>query len=362
MRLLRTTALVFCLGTGLLAQSTPVTSPDASALFKDMVRVHVSPNQSVMALWYPFEMMAAAAKLQSPAATDEMMESVAGFMRGYAVFMVQASHKDAEGRETFLSEAEISAIASVTDNNGHVLRRVSDPPPNLATALAMAKAGFRTQPNSEHLELVVFDNKDAEGAFILQPMRPGGFALQLRSGSGMKALSLDWETPLPSVAGVTRCARCGAALSPGWHFCPICGVAVPKPPESRDVTPRPALGAPIRAGGDSVPPVTSTTPYKPGSPSAVGLTLPRLVREVKPAYTRAALDKRIEGTVVLDCVVREDGKVGGCQVTRSLDPELGLDQEAIKAARQWLFRPGEKNGVPVPVLVTIELTFTLRAK
>jgi TonB family protein len=45
---------------------------------------------------------------------------------------------------------------------------------------------------------------------------------------------------------------------------------------------------------------------------------------------------------------------------RSLDSTFGLDQEAIKAAKQWRFRPGTRFGEPVAVLVTIELTFTLR--
>ena len=113
-----------------------------------------------------------------------------------------------------------------------------------------------------------------------------------------------------------------------------------------DTTPRPAPSAPIRVGGDIVPPDTSTPPYRPG---VVGLTLPLLLLKVDPAYTPAALRERIGGTVVLDCVVREDGKVGECRVTRSLDSRFGLDQEAIKPARQWLFVPGEKNGVPVPL-------------
>jgi hypothetical protein len=49
-------------------------------------------------------------------------------------------------------------------------------------------------------------------------------------------------------------------------------------------------------------------------------------------------------------------------VVRSLDSTFGLDQEAIKAAKQWLFRPSilRATGEPVPVEVTIELTFTLR--
>jgi TonB family protein len=37
----------------------------------------------------------------------------------------------------------------------------------------------------------------------------------------------------------------------------------------------------------------------------------------------------------------------------------GLDEEAIKAAKQWKFAPGTRNGEPVPVMVSIELTFTL---
>ena len=48
------------------------------------------------------------------------------------------------------------------------------------------------------------------------------------------------------------------------------------------------------------------------------------------------------------------------KVTRSLDPIFGLDQEAIKAAKMWKFRPGMRQGEPVPVIITIELTFTLR--
>jgi TonB family protein len=45
---------------------------------------------------------------------------------------------------------------------------------------------------------------------------------------------------------------------------------------------------------------------------------------------------------------------------RSLDSSFGLDQEAIKAARQWRFAPGTKQGQPVAVLVTIAIAFTLR--
>lgn len=96
--------------------------------------------------------------------------------------------------------------------------------------------------------------------------------------------------------------------------------------------------------------------YRPGN----GVTLPRVLKEVRPNYTSDAMRAKVQGIVVLECVVRPDGTVGEVQVTRSLDPTFGLDQEAIKAAKGWRFAPGTRMGEPVSVLISIELTFTLR--
>jgi protein TonB len=96
--------------------------------------------------------------------------------------------------------------------------------------------------------------------------------------------------------------------------------------------------------------------YQPGS----GVSLPVKLKEVKPQYTPDAMRAKIQGTVVLECVVMPDGTVGDIHVSRSLDSVFGLDNEAIKAARQWRFIPGTKSGQPVPVLVQIEMEFTLR--
>jgi len=84
------------------------------------------------------------------------------------------------------------------------------------------------------------------------------------------------------------------------------------------------------------------------------------VKEVKPSYTPEAMQNKIQGSVWLRIVVLADGTIGDITVTRSLDETYGLDQEAIKAAKQWLFKPGTKDGKPVPVEVTLELTFTLK--
>ena len=69
---------------------------------------------------------------------------------------------------------------------------------------------------------------------------------------------------------------------------------------------------------------------------------------------------KVQGTVLLECIVLPNGSVGNIQVKRSLDRNFGLDQEAMKAARQWRFVPGTRLGEPVPVLISIELTFSLR--
>jgi TonB family protein len=96
--------------------------------------------------------------------------------------------------------------------------------------------------------------------------------------------------------------------------------------------------------------------YRPGN----GVELPRVLKEVRPQYTAEAMRAKVQGVVLLECVVNPDGSVGSIQVVKSLDSTFGLDQKAIEAAREWRFAPGTRFGQPVPVIVTIELTFTLR--
>jgi protein TonB len=91
-----------------------------------------------------------------------------------------------------------------------------------------------------------------------------------------------------------------------------------------------------------------------------GVSPPRVLKEVKPTYTAEAMRAKVQGVVWLRCVVMPDGSVGRVEVVRSLDSTFGLDQEAVKAARQWRFAPGMRLGEPVAVRITIELTFTLR--
>ena len=81
---------------------------------------------------------------------------------------------------------------------------------------------------------------------------------------------------------------------------------------------------------------------------------------VPPEYTADAMRARTQGVVILECVVQPDGHCSDVRVVRSLDRAFGLDQKAIDAARKWIFRPGRRQGEPVPVFVTLEMEFAIR--
>ena len=90
-----------------------------------------------------------------------------------------------------------------------------------------------------------------------------------------------------------------------------------------------------------------------------GIEPPVPIERVKPLYTNEAMRLRLQGTAWIECVVLANGTVGNLRIVRSLDSAFGLDDEALKAARRWRFRPGRRNGLPVAVLVTIAMDFSL---
>lgn len=102
--------------------------------------------------------------------------------------------------------------------------------------------------------------------------------------------------------------------------------------------------------------VQDSTVYSPGD----GVSLPEVTRQVGPQYTSEAMQNRIEGKVGLDAVVLADGTVGDVKVTESLDVLYGLDDNAVKAMKQWEFKPGMKDGKPVAVRVHVVMNFTLK--
>jgi len=106
-----------------------------------------------------------------------------------------------------------------------------------------------------------------------------------------------------------------------------------------------------------VPQQTAQAPVRAGS----GIVDPKLISNVQPKYTPEAMKAKIQGSVELEAIVLTDGTVGDVRVLKSLDKDLGLDQAAIAAAKQWKFRPGtDRSGNPLPVIITLILDFRLR--
>lgn len=88
---------------------------------------------------------------------------------------------------------------------------------------------------------------------------------------------------------------------------------------------------------------------------------PELLKEVRPEYTPEGRAAGIEGRVLLSAEVLTDGTVGEVQVVRPLDEnKYGLDQEAVKAMKQWVFKPAMKDGEAVRMVVYVDMGFSLK--
>jgi periplasmic protein TonB len=96
--------------------------------------------------------------------------------------------------------------------------------------------------------------------------------------------------------------------------------------------------------------------YKVGG----AVSRPRVISKVEPEYTAEALKAGREGTVVLQVTVTRDGVASEIHIVQPLG--LGLDEKATDAVQQWRFKPGEKSGEPVPVMVDVLVKFRLQFK
>lgn len=91
-------------------------------------------------------------------------------------------------------------------------------------------------------------------------------------------------------------------------------------------------------------------------PVSQGVTGGRLMHKIEPIYPSGARLQKVEGAVVLDVLVGEDGNVHSVQVTRG-QPQLA--QAAANAVKQWRYQPFELNGKPVAMHKQITIQFKL---
>ena len=83
---------------------------------------------------------------------------------------------------------------------------------------------------------------------------------------------------------------------------------------------------------------------------------PRLLRQVRPDYPHDAFVKKVEGTVVLEIVIDEHGRVSRARIVRSVPP---LDAAAVAAVLQWTFVPARKHGRPVATIAVAPVSFRI---
>ena len=107
--------------------------------------------------------------------------------------------------------------------------------------------------------------------------------------------------------------------------------------------------------GEPPPPL----PPAPMTPVPVGgkIRPPTKTVDVPPVYPPLAIAARVEGTVIIEATIDTDGRVRSARVLRS--PPM-LDTAALTAVAQWSYTPSLLNGVPVPVIMTVTVTFKLR--
>ena len=89
-----------------------------------------------------------------------------------------------------------------------------------------------------------------------------------------------------------------------------------------------------------------------------GLIAPILVERILPEYTPSATRAGIQGDVYIEAVVTEDGLVVEPKLIRGL-PDEELNQRALDAIVRWTFKPGIKDGRPVPVIALFTVTFRI---
>ena len=183
--------------------------------------------------------------------------------------------------------------------------------------------------------------------------------------------------------------------SPLEHFIPTVAPTPPPPPSPPTNVPRRDVGAPTTAP-DTIAreaevsdrePVEGGIPDGPGVDSAHALVIdlgttgpatvapppptvpvpkivhvggvirePRKLVHVAPVYPEIARLSRVQGIVTMEAILDATGKV---ESVRVLSSQPLLEEAAVRAVRQWRYTPTALNGVPVPVLMTITVRFSL---
>ena len=83
---------------------------------------------------------------------------------------------------------------------------------------------------------------------------------------------------------------------------------------------------------------------------------PKRIKGAAPKYPEAARMARLQGVVILECLISPRGTVAEVTIVQG---QPLLEEAAVDAVRQWVYSPTLMDGVPVPVLMTVTVRFDL---
>jgi periplasmic protein TonB len=116
-------------------------------------------------------------------------------------------------------------------------------------------------------------------------------------------------------------------------------------------------GSGIRGVGiETAPPTVTSVPRAPVRPHS-GVQAPRKTVDVAPKYPALARETHTQGIVILEVIIDERGNVTSTRVLKSI---ALLDQSAVDAVQQWKFTPTLLNGEPIPIVMTVTVSFRLQ--
>jgi TonB family protein len=115
-------------------------------------------------------------------------------------------------------------------------------------------------------------------------------------------------------------------------------------------------GVPHGVGFDG-PQTTATVAPEPDVPLRVigEVRAPVVIRRVQPVYPKLAITARMNGTVIVECIIDKNGRVREAHVLSSTSSLF--NQSALDAVQQWQFAPGSLHGQAIDTIFDLTVTF-----
>jgi TonB family protein len=184
-------------------------------------------------------------------------------------------------------------------------------------------------------------------AQVRDALRRGRFPVQTSDGvpaAVVTNIDMKCSKEVKSISEIERSDRPVSGVAGGVRG----GIAAPPP------------GTVIGGIIGAIPSVAPRAPQTESGQDAIripALTMERrLLNHPRPMYPAIAKQGRVQGTVSLDVIIAEDGKVESIKLLRG---HPLLVPAAIEAVKQWVYDPMLVNGVPVRVRTQVDVNFTL---